>query len=209
MRRWWLAAPAVGAALATAAALVNHVPIALGEGGEARSERGLWSQIAEFASLILDSGWAWAAAAVAAGWLVSDRARPWLVAAVSGVVTLLTATLVYSGWEDLLSGGGYLQTFWLVGGLVLGPVLGLVGAAIRRPGPVGTVAALVVPAGAALNMVVLPPPAESLVAQPVMWLVWAGAAVAAVLVLVRRPVLAGSGGRTRSPAAPPRPETPA
>jgi hypothetical protein len=185
--RWIAVSPAAGVLLGAGAALVNHVPIALGEVGKARADRGLWSQVAEFGSLILDSGWAWAAAAVAVGWLVSDRARPLLVAALSGAVTLLVATVVYDGLENYyFSEGGSVRTFWLVGAALLGPPLGLAGAAIRRPGPVGTLASLVVPAGAALNMVLVPPPAESLVARPVMWLVWVAAAVAAVLVVRAR-----------------------
>jgi hypothetical protein len=47
--------------------VVNHVPMLLGEVGTARAERGGWSQVAEFSSLILDAGWAWAAAAVLVG----------------------------------------------------------------------------------------------------------------------------------------------
>ncbi|MER5989284.1 hypothetical protein [Streptomyces sp. NPDC001787] len=46
---------------------------------------------------------------------------------------------------------------WLLVGLPFGLVLGGVGAAIRRPGVVGLLAALTVPVGAVVQMVVLPP----------------------------------------------------
>ena len=61
--RWLLRSAGPGAALAVAAALANHVPLFLDEVGLARADRSGWSQAAEFASLILDSGWAWAALA--------------------------------------------------------------------------------------------------------------------------------------------------
>ena len=181
-----------GAALAAAAAAVNHVPLALDEVGAARADRGGWSQAAEFASLILDSGWAWAALAVAAGWLVSAGLRPTVGAAVGaagGAVALIAATLVYylAEWlfVDQPLSWGFVTRYWFTASVVLGLPLGAVGATIRRRGLIGVLAALVVPVGAALNMVVLPPPAESLMATPVRLTVWACAAAAAVIVLVR------------------------
>ncbi|MEU8262671.1 hypothetical protein AB0C02_18830 [Micromonospora sp. NPDC048999] len=182
---------AVGATLGTAAAVVNSVPLLLGEGGRARADRGAWSQTAEFASLILDSGWAWATMAVAVGWLVSRGLRPVvgaLAGALAGCVALIDATIVYGAVPMLFpfqQGFEWGQMpFWLVASVVLGLPLGAVGATIRRPGPIGALAALVAPVGAALNMVVLPPPAESPVADSVMLTVWGGAATATVLVLV-------------------------
>lgn len=182
---------AVGAALGAAAAVVNSVPLLLGEGGRARADRGTWSQTAEFASLILDSGWAWAAMAVAVGWLVSRDLRPVvgvLAGAVAGCVALIDATIVYDAVPMLFSfhqGFGWGQMpFWLVASLVLGMPLGAIGATIRRSGPVGILAALVAPVGAALNMVVLPPPAESPVADSARLTVWVAAATATVLVMV-------------------------
>lgn len=73
------------------------------------------------------------------------------------------------------------RQYWLAGSVVFGPALGAVGAAIRWPGPVGLVGALVVPVGAALQMVVVPLPAESRMAVPVTVTVWCAAAVAVVL----------------------------
>jgi hypothetical protein len=65
---------------------------------------------------------------------------------------------------------------------VLGPLLGVAGALIRRPGPVGVAAALLVPVGAALQMVIMPPPPDSRMAVPVRLVVWTAAAVAALLI---------------------------
>ncbi|MET8233053.1 hypothetical protein ABZS77_20525 [Micromonospora sp. NPDC005298] len=188
--RGMAASLAVGAAMGAAAAVVNSVPLLLGEGGRARADRGAWSQTAEFASLILDSGWAWATMAVAVGWLVSRGLRPVvgvLAGALAGCVALIDATVVYEVVPMLFpfhQGFGWGQMpFWLVASVVLGLPLGAVGAIIRRPGPVGILATLVAPVGAALNMVVLPPPAESPVADSVMLTVWGAAATATVLVL--------------------------
>jgi hypothetical protein len=152
--------------LGAGASVVNKVPLLLDEVGESRADRSGWSQAAEFVSLVLGSGWVWAATAVAVGWLASRGIRPMvgaLVGALAGCVTLAAATGVYYGMDLLLredfSWGDV--RFWWVRSLVLGLPLGAVGATIRRPGPVGVLASLVVPVGAALNMVVLPPPPDS------------------------------------------------
>jgi hypothetical protein len=178
---------AVGVTLGAAAAVVNNVPVFLGEVGEARVDRSAWSQAAEFFSLLLDSGWAWAAAAVAAGWLSSDGTRLFR-AALAGGVALLVASTVYDSLKAWFGGDVMLssvRSYWLIGSLILGPPLGMVGAAIRRPGLPGTCAALVVPFGAALNMVVVPPPADSPVARAVTVTVWGAAAAATVLITGR------------------------
>ena len=54
-----------------------------------------------------------------------------------------------------------------------------------RPGWAGTIAGLVVPVGAATQMVVRPPAAGSAMALPVRFTVWIGAALAAALVARR------------------------
>ncbi|WP_285792018.1 hypothetical protein [Micromonospora sp. NBRC 101691] len=64
---WVAAGPVAGVALGAVDSVVDHVPVWLGEVGTARAERGAGSQVAEFASLILDAGWAWAAASVRSG----------------------------------------------------------------------------------------------------------------------------------------------
>ena len=190
--RWVLVGPVVGTALAVVDSAVNHVPVWLGEVGTARAERGVWSQAAEFASLILDAGWAWAAAAVLVGWLVSRNARPAsaiLRGAVAGSLALAFATAVYYAADLLSDGGGWwgvATEYWLIASVVLGPGLGIAGALIRRRGVVGTIAALLVPAIAALQMVLLPPDSESLMALPVRLTVWIAAAAASVWVVSGR-----------------------
>jgi hypothetical protein len=184
-----LAGPVAGLVLGAVDSVVNHVPVLLGEVGAARADRGGWSQTAEFASLILDAGWAWAATAVLVGWLVS-RSGPaaLLQGALAGGLALVCATAAYYGTDLLFDGGawwGSTTRYWLIGSVVLGPPLGAAGALIRRPGVAGTVAALVVPAGAALQMVLLPPPPDSLMAVPVQVTVWLGAALATALVIRR------------------------
>jgi hypothetical protein len=84
------------------------------------------------------------------------------------------------------SGVGWCQVrYWLVASLVLGLPLGAVGATIRRPGPVGALAALVVPVGAVLNDLVRPLPADSAMAIPVRLTIWAAAAIATILIVAR------------------------
>jgi len=109
-RRWVVAGPAVGVALGAVDSIVNHVPVLLGEVATARAERGGWSQAAEFASLILDAGWAWAATAVLVGWLVSRDARPaagMLRGALAGGFTLVFATSAYYGVDVVFDGGAW------------------------------------------------------------------------------------------------------
>jgi hypothetical protein len=161
-RTWWVAGPVAGLTLGAVDSVVNHVPVLLGEVGTARAERSGWSQAAEFASLILDAGWAWAATAVLVGWLVSRDVRSavgMLRGALAGGLALVVATTTYYGVDLLFDGGpwwGMAIRYWLIGSACLGPPLGVAGALIRRPGPVGTFAVLLVPAGAALQMVLLP-----------------------------------------------------
>ena len=198
----------VGMLLGVLDAVVNHVPVMLGEGGTASAAHGGWSHAAEFAGLVLDAGWAWAATAVLAGWWVSQHARPeagMLRSALAGGLALGFATTSYYGADLLLDGSawwGVAPRFWLIASVLLGPPLGVVGAAIRLPGPAGVLAALVVPAGAALQTVVLPPPAASVMAEPVRWSVWIAAVVAAVLVAGRfrsRGAVASPAGAGRGP----------
>ncbi len=140
------------------------------------------------AVLMLDAGWAWAATAVLAGWWVSRHIRPaaWMLrGALAGGLALGFATISYYGADVLFDGGawwGVASRFWLIASVLLGPPLGVVGAAIRLPGPAGVVAPLVVLAGAALQMAIPPPPAAGLMAEPVRWSIWIAAVVATVLV---------------------------
>ena len=189
---WLVVGPAAGLTLGAVDSVVNHVPVLLGEVGTARAERGGWSQAAEFASLILDAGWAWAATAVLVGWLVSrgvPTAAGLLRSAAAGGLALGFATVAYYGMDLLFDGGHWWSPvirYWLIASVCLGPALGVAGALIRRPGPVGALAAVLVPAGAALQMALLPPPPESLMAVPVRVTVWVAAAVATALVALTR-----------------------
>ncbi|MFF1418452.1 hypothetical protein [Streptomyces sp. NPDC058280] len=113
----------------------------------------VWAKAAKVLSLLMDAGWSWAALAVAMGWL----AGTWVRGALAGALALVAATMAYYATDAFISGAGTDIVSWLLAGLPFGLILGVVGAAIRRPGPVGLLAALTVPVGAAVQMVVLPP----------------------------------------------------
>ncbi|MCX5107228.1 DUF6518 family protein [Streptomyces sp. NBC_00378] len=104
-------------------------------------------------NLLVDAGWSWAALAVAMGWL----AGTWVRGALVGALALVAATVAYYVTDSFVSGADTDMVSWLVVGVPFGLVLGVVGAANRQPGSVGLLAALVVPVGAAVQMVVLPP----------------------------------------------------
>ena len=178
---------AVGLAFGAATSLVNQVPGLLGEVGQAHTEDSAVTWTAIFVSLILDSGWAWAALGFALGWIAVSP----LVGALMGVVGLSAATVAYYSVDLLFDIDAYWSAvgFWLVRAVVLGLPLGVAGALARRPGVVGLLAALTVPVGAALNMVVLPVrnglPGESSAAGWAELTVWVAASGGAALVLVR------------------------
>ncbi|MFH9195737.1 hypothetical protein [Streptomyces globisporus] len=65
--------------------------------------------------------------------------------------------MAYYVTDVFVSGAGTDMVTWLMVGSPFGLVLGVVGAAIRQPGLVGLLAALTVPVGAAVQMVVMPP----------------------------------------------------
>jgi hypothetical protein len=98
---------------------------------------------------------------------------------------------------------------WCAGSLLLGLPLGAVGACARRPGLPGVLAALVVPVGAAVQVVVLAPvvdaPQVAVEAVWARWLVLLLAAVAAVVIVVRHrraraasEAVDGAGDRSRA-----------
>ncbi|MGW6982457.1 hypothetical protein ACWGE1_23960 [Streptomyces sp. NPDC054932] len=118
----------------------------------------VWGGAAKVLSLLLDSGWAWAALAVAMGWL----ARRWARGALAGASALIAATAAYYVMDafvldEPLAAFRSDLVLWWTASVLFGTVLGVVGAAIRRPGPIGLLAALTVPVGAALQMILLPP----------------------------------------------------
>ncbi|MFJ9676614.1 hypothetical protein ACIRP2_00930 [Streptomyces sp. NPDC101194] len=101
----------------------------------------------------MDAGWSWAALVVAVGWLAGAPVRGALV----GALALIAATGAYYVTDAFASGAETEMVRWGVAAVPLGLVLGAVGSAFRRPGLVGLLAALTVPVGAAVQMVVLPP----------------------------------------------------
>ncbi|MEU7969737.1 hypothetical protein AB0D09_40840 [Streptomyces sp. NPDC049097] len=135
-------------------------------------------------SLLLDAGWSWAALAVVVGWAVATPAR----SALAGVAALTAATVSYYVMDAYVWDAGTDMVVWLVVGVPLGLVLGAVGALVRRPGLTGLFAALVVPVGAAVQMVVIPP-GEGLIdarlATTAAGIVWAAAALSAAWALGR------------------------
>lgn len=131
----------------------------------------VWASAAKVLSLLMDAGWSWAVLAVAMGWVGGRPAR----GALLGVLALTAATGAYSMTDAFLVEAGTDVLLWWLVGLPFGVILGAVGAAARRPGLVGLLAALTVPVGAAAQMVVLPPrphitvtPATAL-AEAVVW----------------------------------------
>ena len=189
----------IGVAFGAVTSLVNNVPGMLGEVGMPREEQSTATWIAEFTSKMLDSGWAWAALAVLVGWLAGrDPAlyRAAAAGALTGTVALLLATLTYYGTDVLFGIDMYARTtvFWLVRAVAFGAPLGVVGACLRRPGWLGLLAGLVVPVGAAANMVLFPlwtgldgETTAALWAQRTVWLAAAAGVVLVGARFVRRP----------------------
>jgi hypothetical protein len=177
---------AVFGALDSAANAVSSPYTSIGSSAEGTG----WAGVAKVLGFLVDAGWAWAAVGLTAGWLAGERLR----GAVAGGVALLVATTAYYGTDSWLRGETFSRYWpeiarWWIAAVVLGAILGGVGAVIRHPGIVGLLAGLVVPVGAALEMVLMPPgfggrpvPVEAVCAR---WIVWAAAAVTAALVVVR------------------------
>ena len=118
----------------------------------------VWAKAAKVLSLLMDAGWAWAALAVGMGWLAGTWAR----GALGSALALIAASVAYFVTDAFVLGAPLASfaaeaVIWLVAGLLFGPILGAVGAAIRQPGLIGLLAALAVPMGAAAQMVVMPP----------------------------------------------------
>ena len=143
------------------------------------------------------------AVAVLSGWLVSRYAQGPARAALANGLALVCATTAYYGVDLLFDRGswwGWVTRYWLIGSVLLGPPLGAAGAVLRRRGPVGMLAALLVPVGAAMQMLLYPPPPESLMALSVRLTVWIAAAVAVGWIF-------RGGSRHRTDASPAEPNT--
>ncbi|TMR21482.1 hypothetical protein ETD86_14995 [Nonomuraea turkmeniaca] len=189
-----VSALAVGAGFGAATSLVNALSHNNADLESSAYTTSGWS-IAEIMSLLLDSGWAWAGLAVAAGWLVTRarESRPRTLAqggAAAGALALLAATAAYSIVDSIRSGEQipwYMSepAVWWVASVVLGAPLGAVGACVKRPGAIGLLARLTVPVGAAVQMVVLPPGRNEVVETAGKTIVWTVAAASIGYIVVR------------------------
>jgi hypothetical protein len=186
----WLSVVGLAMALGVATAWVD-----VSAGG--LEQDGLWRA----ASMVLNSGSAWAALAVVGGWLIG---RP-LAGAVAGTVALVAAVVAYYAFGVLagdrtdvgFAGVSGAVRMWALLAVVVGPVLGLAGALVRRPGLIGLVAVLVVPVGVVVEMVGLRRlSGETFAVDPA--LAWAQAAMvvgailggcSALVVRLRAPVI--------------------
>ena len=155
-------AAVLGAGFGAATSLVNDLSSPYGElGGRLVRARWTWvTDVAEVGSLLLDVGWAWAALAVAAGWLVGAGAIG--RGAAAGAVSLIAATAAYFVTDSVLREepfAGYAgeARYWLLASLLLGPLLGAVGASLVRAGVAGLLAGLIVPVGALVQILVVQP----------------------------------------------------
>lgn len=109
-------------------------------------------------SQVIGIGWAWAALAVIAGWW----ARALVRSGAAGALALLGAVVTYYMGDSVLLDqpitdfAGELL-LWSAAAVVIGAPLGVVGALTHRRGLVGLMAALVVPVGAAAQLLVVDP----------------------------------------------------
>ncbi|MBB2901609.1 hypothetical protein FHR75_002424 [Kineococcus radiotolerans] len=140
---------------------------------------------ARFGGSLLNAGWAWAGLAVLAGALVRTPRR----AAAAGWLATSAALLAFALADALLRAVAPAATLrgdatWWAASLLVCPVLGFLGSRVRDPGPLGLLARLLVPLGAALEALVLPPgPAGdpvAVAARAATWLLAAAGALAAL-----------------------------
>ncbi|GGP09663.1 hypothetical protein LDL08_25120 [Nonomuraea glycinis] len=183
---------AVGGGFGAATSLVNAISGSFADLESRAYTTSGWSG-AEIASTLLDSGWAWAGLAVAAGWLVTrtEESRPVALAqgAAAGVLALLAATAAYSIVDTIRSGGRFpwyeSEVVRWFASVTFGGPLGCVGACVRRPGVIGLLARLTVPVGAAVQMVVLLPGRNEVIEAIGKTVVWMAAAVSIGFVVAR------------------------
>lgn len=108
-------------------------------------------------AFILNAGWAWAGAMVLAGWIATTPP----LGAATGVLAGMAAVLAYYGADSVLRGEPFTDyrseiTYWAIAIVVMGPGLGAIGAALRGRGLTALLAGLVIPIGAAVEMIWLP-----------------------------------------------------
>lgn len=147
------------------------------------------------ASLVFNSGAAWAGVAVLGGWLVGSTVR----GLIAGPVVLILAVVSYylvgavTGSENPDGSLDQVTYFGLVS-LLAGPVLGAAGGRIRRRDVLGLVSALVVPLGVYVETIwrasivqVQPDPARPRADIVLVTLATVGAAVAVARYVARLP----------------------
>jgi hypothetical protein len=156
-----------------------------------------WS-VLEVVSILLDSGWAWAGVAVIAGLLATLRSpqatNTPLRGALAGALALVAATAAYFASDTVfhdVAVGSYAPdiVFWWVASALFGMPLGAIGACAARPGPVGLLARLTVPAGASVQMFLMPPGRNEVlmtIGQGVVWTASAVSVTVLALCYVRR-----------------------
>lgn len=184
----------IGTGFGAATSLVNAVSHHYAD-LESRIATTSGASVIEIMSVLLDSGWAWAGSAVAVGWLVTraGESRPAALAqgAVAGALSLLAATAAYSVVETIRSDGSLSSWYeseplvWWITSVIFGAPLGAVGACVKRPGVIGLLARLTVPVGAAVQMIVLPPGRNEVIAAIGKTVVWVAAAMSIGFVVFR------------------------
>jgi hypothetical protein len=145
-KRWWglVIAAAITVALVSLASNITSESQLSAEANTLLAVRSTFSKL-------VNSGAVWAGLPILSGWLVR---RP-LHAFAAGIVASLLALVVHYGVGQLF--GMFDETVWAGNrvwfalALVMGGPLGLVGVAARGGGPSGSIARLVVPAGAVIE----------------------------------------------------------
>ena len=165
------------------------VVCALAAGGGLGILSSVTNEWASVLTFVFNSGWAWAGIMVLGGWIGGT----WHTAILTGVLAELAACTTYFATDSWLRGEpitSYLLEllYWSLIALALGPGLGLVGAVARGRGRGALLAGLVIPFGAALEMVWLPrwpldPDNTELFVVRIM--VWVAAAIGGGLFLIR------------------------
>lgn len=146
--------------------------------------------LARFGGYLLNAGWAWAGLAVLAG---AIAAKP-LAGAATGWLAAGVALFAFDTTDAFVDGTALTTALradlsWWAVSLVFCPLLGFVGSQVRRADRIGLLARLVVPVGAALEMVVRPPGGGvHPQAQWAQWTAWILAALTVLLLLRRRSV---------------------
>jgi hypothetical protein len=171
--------------VAAGSGFVQAAALGVAVGVVSSLSNALAAPAARFASYLLNSGWVWAAVAVAAGWRLSTRGR----GAVAGMLALLATTTAYYVLDSILREESvalywYEMRVWWVVSAAFGSVLGVVGASIRSPGVSGLLARLVVPVGAAAEMVWLPRWGHTSDPDPMLELLRVAVWIASALVVV-------------------------